>query len=91
MSGPGDVLELIRERRAFTRGDVLEVTGLSRMTVATRIDALLDAGLIIESGTERVTSGRPSRRLEFNTAHAPGASPSRSASRSPSPTDPTIR
>ncbi|WP_341947048.1 ROK family protein [Microbacterium sp. LWH11-1.2] len=70
MSGPGDVLELIRERRAFTRGDVLEVTGLSRMTVATRIDALLDAGLIIESGTERVSAGRPSRRLEFNTAHA---------------------
>ncbi|MFS0910966.1 ROK family protein [Microbacterium sp. 179-I 3D2 NHS] len=70
MSGPGDVLDLIRERRAFTRGDVLEVTGLSRMTVATRIDALLDAGLIVESGTERVAAGRPSRRLEFNTAHA---------------------
>ncbi len=70
MSGPGEVLDLIRERRAFTRGDVLDVTGMSRMTVATRIDALLDAGLIVESGTEKVTSGRPSRRLEFNTAHA---------------------
>lgn len=70
MSGPGEVLDLIRERRAFTRGDVLDVTGMSRMTVATRIDALLEAGLIIESGTEKVTSGRPSRRLEFNTAHA---------------------
>lgn len=70
MPGPGDVLELIRERGALTRGDVLEITGLSRMTVATRIDALLDAGLIIESGTARVAAGRPSRRLEFNTAHA---------------------
>jgi predicted NBD/HSP70 family sugar kinase len=70
MSGPGEVLDLIRERRAFTRGDVLDITGMSRMTVATRIDALLDAGLIVESGTEKVTSGRPSRRLEFNTAHA---------------------
>ncbi|PRB18642.1 ROK family transcriptional regulator [Microbacterium sp. MYb62] len=70
MSGPGDVLDLIRERRAFTRGDVLEITGMSRMTVATRIDALLEAGLIIESGTEKVAAGRPSRRLEFNTGHA---------------------
>jgi predicted NBD/HSP70 family sugar kinase len=70
MPGPGDVLELIREHRALTRGDVLTLTGLSRMTVSGRIDALLDAELIIERGTERVTGGRPSRRLEFNPAHA---------------------
>lgn len=70
MSGPGDVLELIREHGALTRGDVLELTGLSRMTVATRVDALLHHGLIVERGTERVTGGRPSRRLEFNTSHA---------------------
>ncbi len=70
MPGPGEVLELIRERRALTRGDVLDVTGLSRMTVYGRIDALLDAGLIIETGTDRVTGGRPSRHLEFNSGHA---------------------
>ena len=70
MPGPGDVLELIRAGRAVTRGEVLDVTGLSRMTVATRIDALLDAGLIVENGTNRISGGRPSRRLEFNTAHA---------------------
>lgn len=70
MPGPGDVLELIRERRALTRGDILDITGLSRMTVSGRIDALLGAGLAVERGTERVTGGRPSRRLEFNTEHA---------------------
>ncbi|MGW9159342.1 ROK family protein [Microbacterium sp. NPDC055665] len=70
MSGPGEVLDLIRERRALTRGDVLEITGMSRMTVATRIDALLEAGLIVESGSARVSAGRPSRRLEVNDAHA---------------------
>ncbi|MFE7843737.1 ROK family protein [Microbacterium sp. NPDC057407] len=70
MPGPGGVLELIRARGALTRGDVLDLTGLSRMTVSTRIDALLEPGLIIERGTERVTGGRPSRRLEFNTSHA---------------------
>jgi predicted NBD/HSP70 family sugar kinase len=70
MPGPGDVLELIRTGRAATRGDVLEITGLSRMTVATRIDALLDAGLVVENGTDRLSGGRPSRLLEFNTARA---------------------
>ncbi|MET0932344.1 MAG: ROK family transcriptional regulator [Mycetocola sp.] len=70
MPGPGDVLALIREHGKLTRGDVLDLTGLSRMTVSSRIDALLDAGLIVERGTERVTGGRPSRRLEFNSSHA---------------------
>lgn len=70
LPGPGDVLELIRGGRAQTRGDVLEVTGLSRMTVAAKIDALLDAGLLVENGTERARGGRPSRRLQFNTARA---------------------
>ncbi|MET0716648.1 MAG: ROK family transcriptional regulator [Mycetocola sp.] len=70
MPGPGDVLALIREHGKLTRGDVLDITGLSRMTVSSRIDALLDAGLIVERGTERVTGGRPSRRLEFNRSHA---------------------
>ncbi|MFG6402122.1 ROK family protein [Microbacterium sp. P04] len=70
MPGPGDVLDLIRERRALTRGDVLEMTGLSRMTVYGRIDTLLEAGLIVETGADRVTGGRPSRHLAFNSAHA---------------------
>lgn len=70
MPGPGDVLELIRRHGALTRGDVLDITGLSRMTVSARVDALLDAGLIAEKGTERVTGGRPSKRLEFDSSHA---------------------
>jgi DNA-binding transcriptional ArsR family regulator len=70
MPGPGEILELVRSGRAVTRGDILEVTGLSRMTVSARIDSLRDAGLVVENGTDRVTGGRPSRRLEFNTARA---------------------
>ena len=70
MPGPGEVLELIRDRGALTRGDVLRLTGLSRMTVSGRIDALLDAGLVRERGTERETGGRPSRRLVFSESHA---------------------
>jgi predicted NBD/HSP70 family sugar kinase len=70
MPGPGDVLALIRERGKLTRADVLELTGLSRMSVSSRIDALLETGLVVERGTERVTGGRPSKRLEFNSSHA---------------------
>ncbi len=69
-SGPGEVLELIRSGRAATRRDVLDVTGLSRMPVAQRIDALLRARLLIENGTARTTGGRRPRRLEFNTDHS---------------------
>ena len=53
-TGPGEILDLIRHGRAQTRGDVLEVTGLSRVTVAQRIDALLDAGPDRRGGARRV-------------------------------------
>lgn len=68
--GPGEVLDLIRRGRATTRGDVREVTGLSRMTVAQRIDALLAARLIVEDGTGPATGGRRPRRLRFNVDHS---------------------
>ena len=47
-TGPGDVLQLIRNGHATTRGEVLDVTGLSRMTVAQRVDALMASRLVIE-------------------------------------------
>jgi predicted NBD/HSP70 family sugar kinase len=64
------VFELIRHRRATTRGEVLEATGLSRMTVAQRIDALLGEGLIVEGPTGPATGGRRPRSLEINADHA---------------------
>ena len=69
-TGPGEILELIRHGRATTRGDVLEMTGLSRMTVAQRLDALLAAGLIVEGETGEATGGRRRRSLAFNTARS---------------------
>src|SRR3954454_23698165 len=66
-TGPGEVLSLIRHGRALTRGDVRDVTGLSRMTVAQRLDALLDAGIIVEGDTQEATGGRRRRSLNFNT------------------------
>ncbi len=69
-SGPGEVFELIRHGRARTRGDLLDVTGLSRMTVAQRVDGLLAAGLIREAGADRASGGRRPTRLEMDVSHA---------------------
>lgn len=69
-TGPGDVLDLIRHRRATTRGDVLEATGLSRMTISQRLDALLAAAMIVERPTSAATGGRRPRSLAFNTSQS---------------------
>ena len=63
---PGDLLNLIRTGRARTRGELGEVTGLARSTVAQRIDALIEAGLVVEVGGAPSTGGRPPSLLGFN-------------------------
>jgi predicted NBD/HSP70 family sugar kinase len=64
---PGDLLHLIRSGRARTRGELGQVTGLARSTVAQRIDALKAAGLIVElDEAAPSTGGRPPSLLGFN-------------------------
>src|SRR5919107_1762265 len=67
-SGPGlgDVLSLIRGCGPLTKADVMARTGLSRSTVNQRIDALLQGGLIVPSGEQAPTRGRPAERFCFN-------------------------
>jgi predicted NBD/HSP70 family sugar kinase len=69
-SGPGDVLQIIRKDEANTRRDIQNLTGLSRVTVAQRVDALLDAGLVRESGEGEATGGRRPSRLVFDVQHS---------------------
>jgi len=68
-AGPGDILQLIREGRVATRRDITEATGLSRVTVAQRIDALRRTGLIYEAEPEESTGGRRPTRLRVNHDH----------------------
>ncbi len=68
--GPGDVLHLIRSGKARTRGDLQEETGMSRMTVAQRVDALLKTELIREAGADRPSGGRRPTQLAFNFQHS---------------------
>src|SRR5215217_8264851 len=64
---PGGVLQLIREGRAVTRTDVMDVTGLSRSTVMQRLGLLLSAGLLVEQPEAGPSSGgRRPAALSFN-------------------------
>jgi predicted NBD/HSP70 family sugar kinase len=65
----GDLVQLIRSGRANTRADLQQVTGLSRSTVGQRLDLLNRAGWLRHS-TGTSTGGRPSRRIDFDPAHA---------------------
>jgi len=62
----GVLLKLIREEVAVTRADLARVTGLSRSTVAQRVDALLAKGLVYDTGGSVSTGGRPPAVLAFN-------------------------
>lgn len=66
----GDILQLIRTGEATTRGDLVEVTGLSRMTVSQRLDPLLSQGLVVESDSSAAGRGRPRKVLSFNREHS---------------------
>lgn len=64
---PGDLLHLIRSGRARTRGELGQVTGLARSTVAQRVDTLKAAGLVVElDEAAPSTGGRPPLLLGFN-------------------------
>jgi predicted NBD/HSP70 family sugar kinase len=65
-SGPGDILQLIRRDLANTRRDIQTTTGLSRVTVAQRVDSLIGAGLVKEAGNGGATGGRRPSRLVFD-------------------------
>ncbi|WDV51537.1 ROK family protein [Streptomyces coeruleorubidus] len=69
----GELLQLVRSRRAVTRGALQQATGLSRATVGQRLDRLFRAGWLREGAGGPVDSplgGRPSITLEFDDEHA---------------------
>jgi predicted NBD/HSP70 family sugar kinase len=60
----GHVLDVIRRAGGLTRAEIIEKTGLSRSTVATRLDTLTEAGLI-SSGQTTAARGRPPSHFHF--------------------------
>lgn len=64
--GPEHLLTLIRTGAATSRGALARITGLSRSTVAQRVDALIAAGYVREGGPGASSGGRPPAVLEFD-------------------------
>jgi predicted NBD/HSP70 family sugar kinase len=62
-TGPGVVLDLIRSGVATTRRELIEELGWSRVTLARRLDELVDAGVVIENGALGSSGGRPPQEL----------------------------
>lgn len=62
----GELFQLLRDGRARTRSELASSTGLGRSTVASRIDALLDAGLVDTAGEATSSGGRPPSRFAFS-------------------------
>jgi predicted NBD/HSP70 family sugar kinase len=64
--GAGLMLELIRDGVAVTRAELVRRTGLSRSTIAHRLDVLIAHHLVREDGASPSTGGRPPATLAFN-------------------------
>jgi glucokinase-like ROK family protein len=60
------VLDHVRARGVSTRSQVARETGFSRAVVAQRLSELQASGLVIESGSEVSSGGRPPRQIQFN-------------------------
>ncbi|MEV0582137.1 ROK family transcriptional regulator [Nonomuraea sp. NPDC050310] len=62
----GQVLQLIREGSCRTRKELIEYSGLSRSTITDRVDRLIEAGYIHESGVASSAGGRPPSVLDVD-------------------------
>ncbi|MFJ5962941.1 ROK family transcriptional regulator [Pseudarthrobacter oxydans] len=66
LSRAGDLFQLLRDGKARTRAELALTTGLARSTVASRIDALMNSGLVGPAGEALSSGGRPPSRFAFN-------------------------
>jgi predicted NBD/HSP70 family sugar kinase/biotin operon repressor len=60
------VLRQIAASRQLSRAQLASRTGLTKATVSTLVDALMDAGLVVERDPERGLIGRPGSPLSLN-------------------------
>ena len=65
-TGSGVVLDLIRSGGSTTRSELIEALGWSRVTLARRLDELLDASIIVVIGQLDSRGGRPPEAFAVN-------------------------
>ena len=61
-----DVFQLMRDRRPRTRAQLASQLGLSRVTIASRVDKLIELGLIGPVEVASSTGGRPPSQFALN-------------------------
>lgn len=66
LTNSGDILSLIAAGSATSRSSLLEASGLSRVTVTQRVNALLACGLVRETEHTLPSGGRPTRVLALS-------------------------
>lgn len=66
-SGPraGDLFQILRDGKPWTRAELAMTTGLARSTVAGKVDLLLGSGLVVSIGEAVSSGGRPPSRFAF--------------------------
>lgn len=62
-----NILDTIRTRGAISRIELSRVTGLTRSTCSVICDRMLKQGIIMETGKQDSTGGRPAIELQINT------------------------
>ncbi|SEH00735.1 Sugar kinase of the NBD/HSP70 family, may contain an N-terminal HTH domain [Nonomuraea solani] len=67
-AGAGALLAILRDGRARTRGELAELSGLSRSTVAQRLDGLIDHRWVVAGEGAVSSGGRPAAVYTFNEA-----------------------
>lgn len=61
-----DVLAVMLDGQARTRAELIALTGLGRSTIGTKVDMLLDSGLLTPVGAAVSTGGRPPVQFRFD-------------------------
>jgi predicted NBD/HSP70 family sugar kinase len=64
-SGVGELLQLLRDGVPRTKAEIVELTGLSRSTVSSRVESLIAMGLVGPAGEAASSGGRPPARIAF--------------------------
>ncbi|WP_415855233.1 ROK family protein, partial [Sinomonas sp. G460-2] len=62
----GDLFQLLRDGKPWTRAQLAMTTGLARSTVAGKVDLLLNSGLVVSVGEALSSGGRPPSRFAFH-------------------------
>jgi len=61
-----DLFQVLRDGKPRTRSELIDITGLSRTTIGSRIDSLVESGMVTALTESISTGGRPSARVAFN-------------------------